>query len=104
MVAGDGHSANIGTRRKQGFVGRRAAFLYDRNPPLAERVLRERRHVAAARQEHRLAARQHARIALGDDVETFHCGMISPLWPTCARMKRYSPPPRFRTTATRSPP
>ena len=77
----------------------------DRDPPLSQRVLRQRRDVPALGQHHRLARRQHARVALGDDLKSFHCGMISPLWPnpTCVSLKSYSRKRRFKSASPRWP-
>ncbi len=60
----------------RGSSGATPPLADDGDPALAQRVVRERRDVAAPRQHHRLAALQHARVGLGDDVEGFHCGMI----------------------------
>jgi len=61
-----------GRQRRVGVGG--APLADDGDAAIPERVLRERRDVSARRQLHRFAARQAARLDLGDDVKSFHCG------------------------------
>ena len=58
--------------RSAGIAGSTEPCRHHGDPPLAERVLRQRRHVPALRKLHRRARLDQPGIALGDDLEPFN--------------------------------
>ena len=72
VIARDRHGSDVGARRERRLVGRGAPLVDDGHAFVLQRIVRERRDVAAARQHHGVAARQHARVGFRDDVEPFH--------------------------------
>ena len=71
VIAGDGDRPNLRDRRERGVVGI-GAFTHHRNAPCLERILRQRRNVAAAHEYDRAAVLQHARVRFGDHLKSFH--------------------------------